>query len=71
VNRVVADDALDAAVDAWAQRIAGQPRWATHMTKTQFVAYGRAAVLGDVTELDGDLLTQASREDPDRFRFPK
>jgi len=70
VNRVVADADLDPAVDTWVQRVAAQPRWATHMTKTQFLAYGRAAVLGDVTELDGDLLAQASREDPDRFRLP-
>ena len=71
VNRVVPDDALDAAVAEWARRVADQPPWATHMTKSQFLAYGRAATLGDVTELDGDLLAQASSEDPGRFGLPK
>jgi len=67
VNRVVAADDLDAAVDAWAARLAAQPAWALHMTHSQFRAYARAAVLGDVTEMDGDLLAAATREDPSRF----
>jgi enoyl-CoA hydratase/carnithine racemase len=71
VNRVVADAELDAAVDAWAARIAAQPPWAIHMTKTQFQAYARTVALGDVTLLDGDLLTGASREDPTRFVQPR
>ena len=70
VNRVVPDDQLDAAVDDWAQRLAAKPPWALHMTKTQFQAYARAATLGDVTALDGDLITAATVEDPTRFRFP-
>jgi enoyl-CoA hydratase/carnithine racemase len=70
VNRVVADGDLDAAVDDWAQRLAAKPRAALHMTKTQFRAYGRTAVLGDVTEGDGELLAAASAEDPARFGLP-
>jgi enoyl-CoA hydratase/carnithine racemase len=70
INRVVADDALDAAVAEWAQRLAAKPEWALHMTKNQFRAYSRMAVLGDVTEMDGDLLIGASMEDPTRFVFP-
>jgi enoyl-CoA hydratase/carnithine racemase len=70
VNRVVPDAELDATVDDWARRIAAKPAWATHMTKSQFQAYARAAALGDVTAMDGDLLAAATREDPTRFRFP-
>jgi enoyl-CoA hydratase/carnithine racemase len=70
LNRVVADDELDAAVDDWAERLAAKPAWALHMTKTQFRAYARSAVLGDVTEGDGDLIALASAEDPTRFVFP-
>jgi len=69
LNRVVPDDELDAAVDAWAQRLAAKPPWALHMTKTQFRAYSRATVLGDVTEGDGDMIALASAEDPARFAF--
>jgi enoyl-CoA hydratase/carnithine racemase len=70
LNRVVPDDQLDAAVEAWAQRLAAKPAWALHMTKTQFRAYGRAIVLGDVTEGDGDLIALSSAEDPTRFTAP-
>jgi enoyl-CoA hydratase/carnithine racemase len=69
VNRSVAADQLDAAVDDWAGRLAAKPPWALHMTKSQFKAYARTTPLGDVTELDGDLLTAASSEDPGRFLF--
>jgi enoyl-CoA hydratase/carnithine racemase len=71
INRVVADDALDATVNEWAQRLAAKPHWALHMTKNQFRAYSRTAVLGDVTEMDGDLLIGASAEDPTRFAFQR
>jgi enoyl-CoA hydratase/carnithine racemase len=67
INRVVADDALDAAVDEWSHRLADKPPWAVHMTKSQFRAYGRMSVLGDATEFDGDLLSAASAEDPALF----
>jgi enoyl-CoA hydratase/carnithine racemase len=70
VNRVVDDADLDAVVDDWADRLAAKAPWALHMTKTQFRAYGRTAVLGDVTEGDGDLLAAASAEDPGRFALP-
>ena len=70
VNRVVADDALDRTVGEWASRLAAKPAWATHMTKSQFRAYAATGPLGDVTELDGDLLTAASSEDPTRFSLP-
>jgi enoyl-CoA hydratase/carnithine racemase len=70
LNRVVPDAELDAAVDAWAQRLAAKPAWALHMSKTQFRAYARATVLGDVTEGDGDMIALASAEDPSRFIFP-
>lgn len=70
VSRVVADTELDTVVDDWAQRLAAKPRGALHMTKTQFRAYGKMAVLGDVTEGDGDLLAAASAEDPARFALP-
>ena len=70
VNRVVPDADLDRAVDDWARRLADKPRAALHMTKTQFRAYGKTAVLGDVTEGDGDLLAAASAEDPGRFALP-
>lgn len=70
VNRVVPDAELDAVVDDWAARLAAKAPWALHMTKTQFRAYGRTAVLGDVTEGDGDLLAGAAAEDPARFALP-
>jgi len=71
LNRVVADDALDATVGELARRLAAKPEWAVHMTKSQFQAYARTTVLGDVTAIDGDLLRAASAEDPTRFAFPK
>lgn len=67
LHRVVAEDELDATVAEWAQRLAAKPPWALHMSKTQFRAYGRMSVLGDVTEGDCDLLGTASSEDPTRF----
>jgi enoyl-CoA hydratase/carnithine racemase len=67
VNRVVPNAELDGEVDAWVSRLAEKPPWAVHMTKTQFRGYGLASLLGDLTEMDGDLLTAASREDPGRF----
>ena len=70
IQRVVDDDDLDAAVAEWATRLAAKPPWALHMSKTQFRAYGRTSVLGDVTEGDGDLLGLATAADPGRFAFP-
>lgn len=71
INRCVPDADLDTAVGDWAKRLGNKADWALHMTKTQFRAYSRMTVLGDVTEGDGDLLTAASSEDPTRFLFPK
>ena len=70
LNRVVADEDLDATVDDWATRLADKPDWALHMSKTQFRGYDRMALLGDLTEGDGDLLNTASAQDPTRFVFP-
>ncbi|MGE3499351.1 MAG: enoyl-CoA hydratase/isomerase family protein [Candidatus Binatia bacterium] len=67
VNRVVPDEELDAAVEDWTRRLSVKAPWTLHMTKRQFRAYASAGVLGDVTELDGDLLTSALREDPTRL----
>lgn len=71
LNRLVEDEDLDAVVDDWAARLAAKPEWALHMSKTQFRGYDRLAVLGDLTEGDGDLLNAASSQDPTRFLFPK
>jgi len=69
VNRVVADDGLDATVDEWARRLAAKPSWALHMTTSQFRAYDTTTPLGDVTAMDGDLLAASTREDPSKFAF--
>jgi enoyl-CoA hydratase/carnithine racemase len=61
VHRAVPLAELDATVDAWAQRIAAKPEVAVHMAKSQLRAHGLLARLGDLTELDGDLLQSASR----------
>jgi enoyl-CoA hydratase/carnithine racemase len=71
VHRVVADDQLDAAVDEWVERLLAKPETAVHMTKSQFRAYRGAVALGDVTELDGDLLAAASRSAVARAAFPQ
>ena len=70
LNRVVDENDLDATVNDWAERLAAKPDWALHMSKTQFRGYDRLAVLGDLTEGDGDLLNAASGQDPTRFLFP-
>jgi len=70
VHRVVPRSSLDATLDDWARRLAAKPEVAVHMTKTQLRALGRRAVLGDVTESDGDLLLAASRAAAARRSFP-
>jgi enoyl-CoA hydratase/carnithine racemase len=70
VHQVVPVAELDAAVDAWAQRLAAKPEIAVHMTKTQFRAYAALARLGDFTETDGDALSIASRLGVARKAFP-
>jgi enoyl-CoA hydratase/carnithine racemase len=69
LNRVVAPEQLDAAVDDWAARLAAKPDWALHMTKSQFQAYAVTRTLGDVSTMDGDLLAVATGEDPSRFMW--
>ncbi len=69
-HRVVAAPELDALVDAWAHRIAAKPDFAVHATKTQFRAYARGALFGDVTETDGDMLSEASRSQMAKASFP-
>ncbi len=71
VHRVAPLETLDAAVDAWAARMAAKPEIAVHMTKTQFRAYAHRASLGDVTETDGDVLLSASRTAVARASFPR
>lgn len=75
VHRTVPIAELDATVDAWAQRIAAKPEVAVHMAKSQLRAHALVARLGDLTEVDGDLLQSASRLSTafggDRGRAPK
>ncbi len=52
----VDDDALDATVAEWTNRIIGLPELAVHMTKTTFRGYGRLHALGDASETDADLI---------------
>jgi enoyl-CoA hydratase/carnithine racemase len=56
LHRVVPADELDRGAGELAHRLAGKPEYAIHATKTQFGAYAHAAVLGDATHADGDLL---------------
>jgi enoyl-CoA hydratase/carnithine racemase len=70
VHRVVPASRLDAVVDTWARRLAAKPEIAVQMTKSQLRAQSRRAVLGDVTETDGDLLLAASRSAVARASFP-
>ena len=70
VHRVVPASRLDAVVDSWARRLAAKPEIAVQMTKAQLRAHSRRAVLGDVTETDGDLLLAASRSAVARASFP-
>jgi enoyl-CoA hydratase/carnithine racemase len=69
VHRVAPAARLDACVDDWARRLAAKPELAVHMTKTQLRAHARRAVLGDVTETDGDVLLAASRSAVARASF--
>jgi len=67
VNWVLPDEELDITVDDWAARIAAKPAAALHMTCTQFRAYARATLLGDVTEGDGDLIRGAAADSSEFF----
>jgi methylglutaconyl-CoA hydratase len=61
IHRAVEPGELERVADDWARRLAAKPEVAVHMTKTQFRAYAARAVLGDVTETDGDILRGALR----------
>lgn len=69
VHRVVPAARLDAETDGLARRLADKPEIAVHMTKTQMRALAATARLGDVSETDGDLLREASREGVARQAF--
>jgi enoyl-CoA hydratase/carnithine racemase len=69
VHRVVAPDALDALVDEWAARLAAKPAAAIAMSKSQLRAYAAAFRVGEVAELDGDLLLGASMSAEARRAF--
>ncbi len=71
INRCVPMGQLDATVNEWAERIAAKPELAVHMAKTQFRAYAASAVLGDASEMDGDLLMAAGRSDAARKSFQR
>ncbi len=71
VHRVLPDAELDPAIEEAAQRLAGKPEVAVHMTKTQLRAYAQRAALGDVREGDADLLLEASRSGVARKSFPR
>jgi methylglutaconyl-CoA hydratase len=69
VHRCVPAARLDAEVDGLARRLAAKPEIAVHMTKTQMRALASRARLGDVSETDGDLMLEASREGVAREAF--
>jgi len=69
VNRVVALDQLDQAVDEWAARIAGKPEGAVTLTKAQFRALGAMASLGDTREIEAVLELEVMRDQATRARF--
>lgn len=70
LHRCVAPNALDAAVDAIANRLCALPETAIHMAKSQLRALATAGTLGDVRETDGDLLLAGSRGATARAAFP-
>lgn len=70
VHRAVPAADLEATVADWAGRAAAKPEVAVHMTKTQFRAYAALALLGNVSETDGDVLMGASRVGIARQSFP-
>jgi enoyl-CoA hydratase/carnithine racemase len=69
VHRVVSTDQLDATVDQWATRLASKPAAAIAMSKSQFRAYGAAFRMGELAELDGDLLLGSSMSAEARRAF--
>jgi enoyl-CoA hydratase/carnithine racemase len=69
VHRVAPANRLDSTVDSWARRLAEKPEIAVDLAKTQLRALSRRAVLGDVSETDGDLMLSASRSAVARASF--
>jgi enoyl-CoA hydratase/carnithine racemase len=70
INKVVADEqALDAAVDGWAARLAAKNGTALHLVKTQFRASDYSADLGNVTEFDNDWLLYREYLDRQKARL--
>lgn len=69
VHRVVASEQLDATVDDWAARLVSKPAAAMAMSKSQFRAYATAFRMGEIAELDGDLLLGASMSPEARRAF--
>lgn len=53
---------LDAEVGRWIDDLLAKPETAVHMTKTQLRGYNRLGTLGDATEADGDLVSEAARD---------
>lgn len=67
LNAVVPEAELDEVVSDWCQRLVAKSELARHVTKTQFRAYGRRILLGDVTECDADgILMGAQMQTPQR-----
>lgn len=69
LHRVVDAAALDDEVASLAARLAGKPEVAMSMTTSQLRAYGTVSSLGSLAELDGDLLSSASRSAEARRAF--
>lgn len=69
VHRVVPIADLDDAVDEWAARLVAKPAAAIAMSKSQFRAYAGAFRMGELAELDGDLLLSSSMSAEARRAF--
>ena len=69
VHRAVAVDRLDEEVGAWVDELLDKPELAVHMTKTQLRGYAQLTALGDASESDGDLISNARRSPTARARF--
>jgi enoyl-CoA hydratase/carnithine racemase len=69
INRVVAVEELDRAVDDWAGRIAGQPEIALSLTKAQFRSSAALESQGSSREIEAVLELEAMRDVATRHRF--
>jgi enoyl-CoA hydratase/carnithine racemase len=68
-HRVVPIDELDGVVDDWARRLCEKPATAMSLTTSQLRAYAAATRLGELPELDGDLLAAGSASTEFRSAF--